>query len=514
MWWLLLSLASAPLAIAWTCSADAIPYPVVFGAQITSLTTAQYSSYGGQQGLDICEVNVTLTHPGTNDVVHNQIWLPYNWNGRFQGTGGGGYATGSGTSALIPAALANYSSATTDGGHSETGDATANATSWALVSQGNVNQYLLLDFAYRSIHDMTVIGKAVTASFYGSPAKYSYWNGCSTGGRQGMAEAQFYPNDYDGILADAPAVNWNPFTLAQQWPYVVLLNSPNPPEECDFDYVNAAVLAFCDPLDGLVDGIIGAPGICLQRFDVMSLVNKTYTCDTTGQQRTFSIDTANVVNKIWHGPTNTAGQSLWFGILPGTNFSTLAVTEVTSSGSVMPLPFGISDSWVSNFLYKTANYDTSHVNYTEFDRLFNQSAMEYDSVMGTMDPDLSPYKARGGKIITWQGLADNLIMPNGTMKYYDTVTDVVPGVMDFYRVFFTPGVGHCGGGPGPVPVDALGALVKWVEQGVAPATLLAASPPLNGTVRYQNLCPYPAVSKYSGSGDSTVASAFTCVSSF
>lgn len=509
-----IALGAFRMAAAWNCTSAAFPYPDVFGGKILSLSAHLYISYDGIYGLDICEVNVTLTHPGTNDTVHNTVWLPdKTWNGRFQGTGGGGYAAGSGPAALLPAVMANYSAATTDAGHSvAAANAVSDATSWALTSAGNVNQYLLLDFASRSIHDMTIIGKAITASFYGYPAKKSYWNGCSTGGRQGLAEAQMYPTDYDGILAEAPAVNWNPFTLAQQWPYVVLLNEPGTPSECAFSHVNAQAVAFCDPLDGLVDGLIGAPGLCLQVFDPMSLVNTTFSCGSSTE--TFTADTARIVKKIWAGPRTTTGKSLWYGILPGTNFSTLAVTIDTPNGSI-PQPFGISDSWVSNFLYKIANYNTSKVTYTEFDRLFYQSEMEYFSVMETSNPDLTAFQANGGKMITWQGLADNYIMPNGTMQYYDRVSQVSPNVTDFYRLFFSPGVGHCGGGFGPYPVDALDAVVRWVEEGIAPDVLLASSPyPVNGSERYQNLCPYPSVSRYGGSGDPSAATAFQCVPGF
>lgn len=189
-------------ALTSNCSSQAIPHPTVFGANITSLTAFPITNYSGL-GLDICQVNVTLTHPGTGDLVNNIVWLPLtSWNGRFQGTGGGGYLAGESIYGLLPAALAGYAAATTDAGHTEELDTVGNATSWALASNGNVNQYLLLDFASRSVHDMTVVGKAITKSFYGQQPKKSYWNGCSTGGRQGLVEAQMWPEDYDGILAE------------------------------------------------------------------------------------------------------------------------------------------------------------------------------------------------------------------------------------------------------------------------------------------------------------------------
>ena len=503
-------------ASAWQCDQSTFSYPDVPGTTITCLSAASVDSYGGMTGLNLCAVNVTLTHDGTGDKVHNYIWLPSSdaWNGRFQGTGGGGYVAGSFDS-LFAAVVGNYSGGATDAGHSLDAAGTGNATSWALASEGNVNQYLLLDFASRSIHDMTVIGKAITQQFYGQPAKKSYWNGCSTGGRQGMAEAQMYPEDYDGILANAPAINWNPFTLAQQWPYVVMNNAPVVPLECDFDFLNEKAIAACDGLDGLVDGVIGDPGRCLVTFDPMSLVNQTFMCDVTGKQRTFTSDVATICQKIWNGPTDTSGNSLWYGILPGTNFSSLAVTNITEDGTPYTEPFEISDSWVANFLYKDSNYNTSNVTFEEFDRLYKLSAQEYDSVMGTQNPDLSAFKANGGKLITWQGLADNLIMPNGTMRYYDQVKTMDPDVEDFYRVFFTPGIGHCGGGPGVTPVDPLSHLVDWVEGGYAPVNLAAQSAsPINGTIKYENLCPYPQVSKYNGQGDPSSASSFSCVAGF
>lgn len=194
------------------CSSAAIPNPSVFGAEITSLIATRYSDYQALPGNDICLVNVTLTHPGTGDNVTNWVALPLNgWNGIFQGVGGGGYQAGTAASLGAQTAL-GYSAVSTDSGHSSAPADEQVAYSWALVSTGNVNQYALLDFAHRSYHDMTVIGKAISESFYGCAPNYSYWNGCSTGGRQGMVMAEYYPDDYDGILAEAPAIQWNDFT--------------------------------------------------------------------------------------------------------------------------------------------------------------------------------------------------------------------------------------------------------------------------------------------------------------
>jgi hypothetical protein len=210
---LIASIALPQATISQVCSPETIPYPALFGIEITSLSAYERKDHsidlpfgGTLTGLNFCNVSVSYTHPGTDDSINVQVWLPLKeWNLRFQGTGGGGYATGDFT-ALAPAVAQGYAAVATDGGHAMN---IGNPETWALVSPGNVNQYLLLDFASVSLNDMTVIGKAITESYYGIPPKYSYWNGCSTGGRQGLMMAQRYPEQYDGILAAAPAINWD-----------------------------------------------------------------------------------------------------------------------------------------------------------------------------------------------------------------------------------------------------------------------------------------------------------------
>ena len=195
------------------CVASSIAKPTVFGAEVISINATVYDSYEGIPENNVCYVTVTITHPGTGDSVNNFIALPLTgWNGVFQGIGGGGYAAGL-LANMANQTILGYSTGATDAGHITTANSTQDASSWALISTGNVNQYLLLDFARRSLYDMTVIGKAVSESFYDSAVKRSYWNGCSTSGRQGLVMAQYYPDDYDGILADAPAIQWNDFTL-------------------------------------------------------------------------------------------------------------------------------------------------------------------------------------------------------------------------------------------------------------------------------------------------------------
>lgn len=210
---LLLLAAPVLCANSTRCSPEALSVPglpSIFGAQILSVSTESITSFRNQTGNDVCLVTVSTTHPGTADRLNNFVALPVNgWTGVFQGIGGGGFRAGDIDQAAAQTKL-GYSTAWTDAGLGNSSESDASA--WALLSTGNVNQTALLNFARRSLHDMTTIGKAVSHSFYGQAPKHSYWNGCSTGGRQGLTMAQYYPEDYDGILADAPAVQWNDFT--------------------------------------------------------------------------------------------------------------------------------------------------------------------------------------------------------------------------------------------------------------------------------------------------------------
>jgi hypothetical protein len=214
------------------CTAASIPYPELFGAEILSLSASTVTNYSTSlfqidshfplnvTGLDVCNVSIQYTHPGQNDNINVQVWLPLRqWNGRFMGTGGGGYATELGFLSLPYATSLGYSAVATDGGHQSV---PFDATAWALSSPGNVNWALLQDFAAVALDDAATIGKAVTVAYYGSAPKYSYWNGCSTGGRQGLMMAQRYPSQYDGILAAAPAINWSSLLVAAYWAQLVM----------------------------------------------------------------------------------------------------------------------------------------------------------------------------------------------------------------------------------------------------------------------------------------------------
>ncbi|MFF5233466.1 tannase/feruloyl esterase family alpha/beta hydrolase [Dactylosporangium sp. NPDC000521] len=435
-----------------------------------------------------CDVTIILTHPPLRDQVRIEVWLPQStWNGRFQATGGGAFAAGEFERALGPAVRRGYAAASTDAGVPSTAKS---PPVWALRRDRTINEGLLANFAYRSVHDMSQIGKQVITGFYGRPPAYSYFTGCSTGGRQGLTEAQRYPGDFDGILADAPAIAWNRLTLAQLWPQVVMNEAGVHPTACEFAAFNRAAIAACDSDDGRLDGIISRPDTC--RFDPGRLVGTSVRCH--GRTIRISPADADIVRRIWDGPTTRAGERQWYGLPRGASFSWLAGTTKPLLGPRHGVPFPVAADWIRYFLLRQPHRDVSTIGDAEYERLFNESQARYSAVIGSDDPDLSAFRtAGGGKMITWHGLADPAVFSQGTVDYRRRVESAMGGAKAtdrFYRVFLAPGVGRCSGGAGPVPTDPLAALVDWVEHDRAPDTLPAATtgahPHLSSV-----LCRYP-----------------------
>lgn len=215
-----------------SCTPSQFQGLTLFGASALTFTTFNHANVSsnvpaGQNhyaknvtGLDVCELIITYTHPGYNDVINTTIWLPRpsKWSGRFLGAGGGGWVTGASNSTLAWAASEGFVVATTDGGHA----AASPVQDWALLSPGNVNWPLLQDFASTTLDEAATLGKSVAEAYYGTKPTYSYWNGCSTGGRQGHMMAQRYPEQYDGILASASAIQWGQMLMQEGWPQAVM----------------------------------------------------------------------------------------------------------------------------------------------------------------------------------------------------------------------------------------------------------------------------------------------------
>ncbi|MFD8215950.1 tannase/feruloyl esterase family alpha/beta hydrolase [Streptomyces sp. NPDC059697] len=504
--------ASEPFA----CSAPSVKAPA--GTEVDSVTAVRQAggtitgtgALGGTvSGVPAyCEVTVALTHPGGGDHAKVRTWLPVSgWNGRFQAIGGAAYLAGDNGVGLGTAVKNGYAAVSTDAG---VGDALD--TDWALNSKGQVNTALLKNFASRSQHEAAVVGKEVVDGVYGKRPVYSYFNGCSTGGRQGYMEAQRYPDDYDGILANAPAVNWDEFEVATLWPQVVMNNEKTYPSKCEFGAFTDAAVKACDSLDGVKDGLVNDPSRC--DFDPRRLIGTKVVCD--GKELTITAADAAVVRKIWDGPRTASGKRLWSGVPVGADLSALAgLTKPDADGNVEGAPFQVPAAWVKLWVAKDPSLDISKITYSRFTQLFQQSEAEYDKIIGTDDPDLSSFRKSGGKLLTWHGLADQYIPTQGTAEYRERVEREMGGakrVDDFYRLFLAPGTVHCGLNKGDGTTDDLGALTAWVEHGKAPKTLPATLTNASQQSVTRDLCSYPQVSRYKGYGDPAVASSFRCVS--
>jgi hypothetical protein len=444
-----------------------------------------------------CRVTVVVTNPPAGDRIRVWIGLPVKgWNGRFQGVGGGGFSGGSANAIRAPLA-AGYAAASTDTGHE------GGSGSFALDVNGRLQWQLIRDNAYLGIHQMTVAAKAITREFYGRAPRYSYFNGCSTGGRQGLSEAQRFPDDYDGILAGAPAINWPKLHVEQLWGHVVMLEAKTFVPQCKFEAATAAAIAACDPDDGAKDGVIDDPTRC--SFDPKTLIGKSPDgCSAFTEAET------DVIRSIWRGPVRESGAPLWYGLPRGASFALSATGGTPLTGR----PFPITLDWFRYFLLQDPTWDWTTLTRARYVQLYDQSVEQWNEVFGTDNPDLSAFRDRGGKLIAWHGWADPLIYAQGTIDYVGRVQQLlgVDRTPTFLRLFMAPGVGHCAGGPGPQPSGQFEAVVRWVEEGKAPDTLDAVIRDQSGTItRSRPLCPYPFVARYKGTGSTDLASSFECL---
>lgn len=442
-----------------------------------------------------CEVKGTIA-PANSIVVR----LPTaGWTQRYVQTGCGGLCGsaninhGKGADCQ-PVKDGTVASATTDMGHQGPG---VPSGSWAAN-----NPQAQIDFAYRGVHVTSEVAKAIIARFYGQAHRYAYFIGCSDGGREALMEAQRYPEDFDGIVAGAPAANmvvqntyhhsWNVLANRDAAGQYILLSAKLP-------MLHTAVLSACDGLDGLVDGLIDDPRQC--HFNPQTLVcqagQDTSTCLTAAE--------AEVVQKLHDGATETGGKGRrleqygshpWGSELLWTLFVPSAQGQTVFSESIATLPF-------ARYL---AFYNTANPNWQLSDLDFSAEGfwqtVQTSAYLSATNPDLGPFQRRGGKLLLWHGWNDEHISAAATLNYYRAMETTMgrSTVDSFARLYLLPGVAHCGGGEGPDSVDLLTPMMGWVERGSAPYRLVTAKLTDGVTVRSRPVYPYPKVARYSGSG--------------
>jgi hypothetical protein len=429
-----------------------------------------------------------------------EVSLPAHWNGRFYMIGNGGHAGESledptRVSQRNAALQAGFAFAQTNTGH----DARKEPGATFVLS----NPQKAIDYAYRAVNLTAVTAKRITEDYYSKDIKTSYWNSCSNGGRQGLMEAERYPQDFDGILANSPWIDQTGFTLGALWNQRALDTAPL--SAAKLAVVAKAVMAKCDAVDGLKDGQIDDPRRCT--FDVKTDLplcaagTDDDSCLTTAQTATLM--------KIYGGPVSQ-GRQLFPGFMLGSEAANGWMNLIVAAQpDRKAADFNLAENTLRYLVHTPPqpNYD-----YRTFD--FDRDVHRVDAwgqLVNATNTDLTRFNKRGGKLIMTYGWADPVLQPMVGVNYYEQAlarngTDTP----QFFRLFMVPGMGHCAGGVATDRFDAVTALVDWVEKGKAPDSIRAARIVNNKEVRSRPLCAYPEVARYSGEGSIDDAANFRC----
>jgi feruloyl esterase len=460
-----------------------------------------------------------VSRPTADSEIGIEVWLPRSgWNGKYLQVGNGGWSGAIPTPSLAFAVQRGFAAAGTDDGHK----GTMIDAQWAVGHPEKV-----IDFSYRAVHETALLARQVVNAFYSSDAARSYFAGCSTGGRQALMEAQRFPEDFDGIIAGAPANNMTGLQAAGVWNEQALLKSPASAIPLSkLRGIYRAVLAACDRLDGLWDGLVQDPRACNFNPAVLKCKDKDGPNCLTGAQ-------VAALRKVYAGPSNPRTGTQ---IYPGQALGTEGVAASWRDWLIAAPPerarqFAFGNSFFGQVVHEGTGWDFRQLN---FDSDIAYAERKVGVIMNATSPDLRSFRAHGGKLIQYHGWGDAAIAAGNSVDYYEQVrgffatypdarANGAHPVEDFYRLFMVPGMAHCSGGIGPsefgngAPVsggaeqDIVAALERWVEQGVAPDRIIGRGVTA-GTPRpmSQPLCPYPRIARYQGRGDPTAAASFSC----
>ena len=455
-----------------------------------------------------------ISKPTSDSEIRFEVWLPAaGWNGKYEQVGNGGFAGMIPFGAMAAALLHGYASAGTDDGHVAGPGAT-----WAVGHPEKVK-----DFGYRAVHETSVQAKALISAFYGKQASRSYFVGCSEGGREGLTEAQRYPDDFHGIIAGAPAINWNHLQARGLWDELALLETPEsyiPPAK--LPVLQNAAIAACDALDGDKDGFIENPSRC--HFDPATVLCKG--SDTSGCLTAPQVQAAKKIYDPLKNPRT--GELIEAGFSPGgeavpANWPIWVTGAAAAQQGIGKL---FANQFFADMVFENPKWDPKSFNF-DTDMKFTDD--KFGAILNSMDPDLKAFKARGGKLIQYHGWSDAAIPPLGSVEYFESVQKAMGDTKKFYRLFMVPTMSHCAGGPGATMFgnaggfeapqedaehDVLTALDRWVEKGGAPDHIIATGfvdgNPSKGVAMTHPLCPYPQEARYKGTGDPKDASNFVC----
>ena len=458
------------------------------GTTITAAQTQTAGSAKSPQGLILpgfCRIAATL-RPTSESDIKVEVWLPLEgWNGKLDAVGNGGWAGTMPYGAMGDALQRGYAAAGTDTGHAGGGGP------WMQ------NREQLIDFGHRAVHEMTGTAKAIVDAFYGTGPKYSYFTGCSGGGRQALMEAQRYPGDFDGIVAGSPSLNATGRAAFSMWVARQLRKEPaSYIPEAKYAAIHKAVLDACDAQDGVTDAVVESPLRCT--FDP-----KVLQCTGADSESCLTGPQVEAARSIYHPLIDGSTKQ---EIVPGLSYGS-EPGWATFGGRQ---PFGLGLQMFQYLVFSDPTWDYRTLDFDAHMALVRKSEA---GVINAMNPDLTAFFASGGKLIQYHGWSDPQIQPLSSVRYYESVVQRMGGpakVKENYRLFMVPGMAHCGGGAGTSDFDMLTALERWVEKGEAPDSV-PASRVVNGHVnRTRPLCPYPQQATYKGTGDIDEAANFVC----
>jgi len=435
----------------------------------------QGRSYDYSSLAAFCRISAVLS-PVDGSNIEIELWMPSeNWNDKLVAVGNGGFAGSIRPNNLAEAVSEGFAVVSTDTNHE------GNSPDFLL------DHVLLTDFAYRAIHEMTIAAKSLVTNYYSVTPRFTYFNGCSTGGRQALTAAQRYPNDFDGIVAGAPANSTVRMTMQQLWNSRVVNDTPGLDFSAnDFALLNNGVLHACDGLDGLVDGIIENPTVCMA--DPASIEG-------------LDAREVEAIRKIYQGAINPlSGEVIYPGYAKGSELGWTAV--------VSRQPFAYSNSMQSYVVNQDPDWDFMNLDFAKdlsvLDERINALGIQ------AIDPDISEFINNGGKLLLYHGWNDPLISPFNTINYYNEVlTTISSDEHESISLFMMPGVNHCRGGNGFDSWSKLQSIDDWRESGQAPDQIIATHVE-GGIESARPLCAYPQVAVYTGRGDAKDAASFEC----
>jgi feruloyl esterase len=461
-----------------------------------------------------CRVTAEIK-PDSDSNIKVEVWMPVSgWNGKYRGQGNGGFAGTINYQGMASAVTQGYATASTDTGH----PGSPVDSGWALGHPEKI-----VDFGYRAIHEMTVKAKAIIQNFYGEAPKRSYFAACSNGGRQALMEAQRFPQDYDGLIAGAPANYWTHIFATFIWDVQALQSEPGSYiPEAKIPAISAAVLAACDANDGVKDGLLNDPRQC--RFDPAVLV-----CKQAEDNSCLTEKQVTALTKIYSGPRDQRGKQIYPAFEPGGEQGPGGWdTWIFGPAPGKDLQTFFASGFFGNMVAGDAKLDVKTVNLAG---ALKQADEKQGHTFNAIDPNLKPFASRGGKLIIYHGWSDAALPPVGTIDYYNQVQHALGRKLagKSARLYMAPGMQHCTGGPGADSFGQFGtastagdpehdiyaALEQWVEKGIAPERIIAKKyvkefEPGSGVKLSRPLCPYPQFARYKGSGDINDAASFEC----